>query len=525
MIVKFPDVGTLGWNADMPAHDLQEQPLAWSAVQNVAFRAGLAERVQGYAAGFDTTPTQTLYGLFAATQAAGTAYIVAGGTNKIFCYSGANENEITGTTTPAATADTKWSGGELTGFMVLNESTVQPQFIAVESLSTGGAGNVADLTNWIGATTYCKVLRPFKFFLVAGNMSEAGSSYPYKVRWSTSAAPGTLPASWVASSSNGAGSTDLSANFGPIIDMLPLGDQLAIYRSRGITMMRYVGGTDATNRLVMAFNDVPAGATTGILGLNCVVDVAGLGHVVLSQSDVYIFDGTNTRSVLDKRARDWLRENIDSTNAKRSFLVNNADKSEVWICFPESTQAACTKAIVYNYADNTLGLRNLPSATCGIHAPVTETSATTWATISTNWDTETGTWDSFAALSQFRKTVIGGAKLYVVDNATTENGTAMTSKLERTYIALGDNQRVKLIRSVWPRLEASAAQAFEIQVGTAMSNDEAITWQAAKTYTVGTSRKVDVNMAGRYMAVRISTTGGPWRLRSMDVDIQPQGTW
>jgi len=279
MIVKFPDVGSLGWNADMPAHDLTEQPLTWSDVRNIAFRAGLVERVQGYAAGFDPTPTQAIYGLFAVTKAAGTSYIIGCGTSGVYDYTGTTENPIAGTTTLAATADTKWSGGELTGFLIVNESTVDPQFIAVEQL--GGATNLADLTNW-PASTECKVIRPFKYFLVAGGLTESSTYYPYKVRWSTSAAPGTLPASWTASSSNDAGSTDLSGNFGPIIDMLPLGDQLAIYRSRGITMMRYVGGTDATNRLVMAFNDVAAGATTGILGLNCVVDVAGLGHVVLS---------------------------------------------------------------------------------------------------------------------------------------------------------------------------------------------------------------------------------------------------
>jgi hypothetical protein len=524
MIVKFADVGSAGWNADMPAHDLPEQPLAWSSVQNMAFRAGLAERVQGYAAGFDTTPTQTALGLFAVAKAAGTSYLISCGTNKVFDVTGTTENEITGTSTPASTADLKWSGGELTGFLVLNETTILPQFIAVESL--GGATNLADLTNW-PASTYCKVLRPFKYYLVAGGMTESSTYYPYKVRWSTAAVPGTLPASWTATTSNDAGSVDLSANYGPIIDMVPFGNSLIIYRARGMTEMRWIGGTDATNRLVMSFTDVPAGTTTGILGLNCVVDVAGLGHVVLSQSDVYIFDGTQTRSVLDNRTRDWLRENIDSTYAKRAFVLNNADRNEVWVCFPESAQTACTKAIIFNYKDNTIGLRDLPSVHCGIHAPLSEGTALTWAGLSGTWDTlSQGSWDNFASASQFRKTVLGGAALYIVGNGTTANGTAMSSQLERQYIALGDNQRVKFIRSVWPKFEApTAGQEFTIQIGTAMSSDEAITWQAAQTYTYGTSRKVDVSRAGRYMGIRVSCNDGPWRLRSMDVDVQPQGLW
>jgi len=46
------------------------------------------------------------------------------------------------------------------------------------------------------------------------------------------------------------------------------------------------------------------------------------------------------------------------------------------------------------------------------------------------------------------------------------------------------------------------------------------------TYTVGTSRKVDVNIAGRYIALRMrSTSGGVWRLRALEADVVPQGNY
>ena len=526
MIIKLSDVGSTGWVADIPAHDLLEKPLAWSSVTNMAFRAGLAERVQGYAAGFDTTPTAVALGIFGAVQNDGTAYIVTGTTNKLLCYSGTTETDLTGTTTPAATQDTKWGFCELTGIVIANETTKAPQFIAVSNLGT--ANNFADLTNWPASTT-CGVIRAYKYFLVAGRMTESSTVYPYKVLWSTAAAPGTVPASWTASTSNNAGSVDLSANYGPIVDMIPIGDQLAIYRERGITLMRYIGGTDATNRLVMAFNDVPSGAVTGMLALNCGVDIPSLGHVVLSQNDLYIFDGSNTRSVLDKRHREWLRDNIDSTNARRSFLMHNADRSEVWVCIVTSGNTSADKAIIFNYADNTIGLRDMPNATCGTHAPVSEGSATAWSDLSAvAWsDLTTTAWSDWVNASRFRKTVVGSMdnKLYVIGNASDKNGTAMTSQLERTYMNLGDAQRVKLFRAVWPRFDANNGDTFDIQVGTSMAMDEAVGWQAAQTYTVGTSRKVDVNKAGRFLSFRIRSTGGPWRIRSIDVDAVPQGIY
>jgi len=59
-----------------------------------------------------------------------------------------------------------------------------------------------------------------------------------------------------------------------------------------------------------------------------------------------------------------------------------------------------------------------------------------------------------------------------------------------------------------------------------MSMAESISWQAAQNFTVGTTRKLDINKAGRYISVKFgSTTGEPWRLKSFDIDVTPQGLW
>jgi hypothetical protein len=44
--------------------------------------------------------------------------------------------------------------------------------------------------------------------------------------------------------------------------------------------------------------------------------------------------------------------------------------------------------------------------------------------------------------------------------------------------------------------------------------------------TVGTDNKVDVMAKGRYIALRITSTGAaPWRVRSIDFDIQASGAY
>jgi hypothetical protein len=520
----FDNIGAVGFNGDLPAHDLPEDPLAWSSITNMGFRGGLAERVQGYAAGFDLTPTEAHYGLFSSTQADGTKYVIGCADNKVYSYNNTTERDITASVTVAATADTKWSGGIISGLLVLNETANAPTFIAVSALGSGG---LAALTNWPDSTL-CKTLRPFKYFLVAGYMTESSTAYPYKVRWSTSAVPGALPASWLAATDNDAGSVDLSADDGVIVDMVPFGDQLAIYRNGGsagggITMMRYTGGSE-----VMVFNRVPSASGGGIIGLNCVADVPGVGHVVLSASDLYVFNGTTIKSVLDKRIRRWMQNNISTTNGKRSFVVHHARNNEVWACFPESGEGACTKAIIWNYYEDSLGVRDLPNATAGIHDEISEQTPITFDAISGTFATVTSTFNSVDPSSTASKTVLSSTdnKLYVIGNGTDKAGSALIGQLERTGISLGDGQRLKYVRGLWPRIDATVGQQIEVTVGMQMSVDEAVTWGSPTIYTVGTSRFVPVNRAGRYVALRLrSPSGEAWRMKSFDMDFEPKGLW
>ena len=525
MITSITKLGSVGVIKDLPDHDLSVDPMGWSSVSNMRFKAGLVERAPGYAAGF-TTPTQTLYGLFAAYKVDGSKYIVGCGTTKCFSYTEDEEVEITGTTTPAATADTRWTGGLLTGYLIVNNASTVPQYIDVEQL--GSATNLADLTNW-PATTTCGVLRPWKYFLIAGNLVEDGNTRPFKVRWSESAEPGQLPASWTPTTSNDSGDVDLDAGDGQVIDFVPFGDQLAIYQERAITLMRYIGGTDAANRFVMAFNRIPVGATGGMIANNCGVDVAGVGHVVMSSSDVYVFNGTSVKSILDNRLRNWLFANLDQTMRKRCFVLNSVRDSEVLICFPTWGDTTCTKAIIWNYNENTLGIRDLPNATAGIYAEVTEEDVITWTNVVGTWSSITYTWDSlFAAATAMPKTVLAGSapKIYIIGSGNDNDGDPLVAEVVRKYITIGGSQRVKYFSTVWPRFDAAPDQQIEISIGTSMNVNEEPVWQDAKLFTAGSSRKIDVNRSGRFLSFMArSNSGAPWRIMSLDVDVRPQGLW
>jgi hypothetical protein len=191
-------------------------------------------------------------------------------------------------------------------------------------------------------------------------------------------------------------------------------------------------------------------------------------------------------------------------------------------------------ALIWNYLDNTWTMRDLPNATAGIHAICADGGGTTYAQLKTaatkfsDWTTAgTKYSDLSPSAGATRKTILASTDnlIYVIGNGNSANGALFSCEAERAYISMGDAQRVKYFRSVWPRFETDMSQEVEISVGVSMGVNELPSWQTV-TYTVGTSRKVDVNKSGRFLGIRVrSSSGTPWKLRSMDVDYELQGLW
>ena len=100
----------------------------------------------------------------------------------------------------------------------------------------------------------------------------------------------------------------------------------------------------------------------GALSRNSVVEVEG-GHVVLANGDLLLCDGQAVKSLMTQRMRRYLFNSIDPTNYGNSFLALNQPKSEVWICYPTDAEVWPNRAVVWNYKENTFGVRDLPVAT------------------------------------------------------------------------------------------------------------------------------------------------------------------
>ena len=510
MIVTFDNKGVV---QDIPAHKL---PLGyWSSVTNVRFRDGYAQKSLGHSAPFGT-PSIAPYFLLP-VQSETVQYWIYAGLTSVYVTQGTAQHDISNGTYQA-NADDSWTGGVLSNLAVLNNGEDPPQYWA--SLSPGTA--LVDLANW-PAGTKCGVMRVFKNYLVAMDVTKSGTRYPQLVKWSHPADPGTIPSSWdETDETKDAGEAVINQNGGYIVDGGTLGDTFIIYRERSTWEMRFIGG-----RFIFQFREIFN--NTGILGKECFAEFDNK-HCVLTANDLIVHDGTNYESIVDKKVRDTLFADIDSTNARRSFLAPNYQKNEIWICYPESGQSFATKALVWNYRDNTFGFRTLPGSK---HISFDVVDSTQLGTI----DSMTGTIDSYTTTidkrlydpSKGRMLMADttNTKLYQIDDTNQFDGVSFTSTLQRTGLGFDDLTKTKRIKHLYPDIEAVSGTVINIKTGYQSAPEGSVTWSAAQTFTVGTDYRVsfpDTNQ-GRLVAVEFETTGNvAWKVHSFDMDIAEHGS-
>lgn len=510
MNVTLPLAGQYGLIADQPP---QELPInAWTRAENIRFRSGLAERVGGHVQVFAAPSVTPLH--IAPYQTSTKRFWVHCGTASVFSDDGTTRNNITGTA-PTGTVDDKWGSTVLGGVLVINNGKDSPQY-------WGGTGTLATLTGW-NANWKCKSLVAFKNFLVAFNITKSGTNYPHMVKWSDAADPGAVPGSWDETDATKlAGEQDVAETPDLGVDAMVLGDALLLYKERSIYAMRFIGGTQ-----VFEFRRVPG--NYGMLTKGCAA-VTPKGHVVLANGDVVLVDGVNEpQSILSDRLKTWLfSSQIDSSAYSKCFVAANPSRSEAWICYPEVGETTCTRALVWNWDANVFGIRELPNAYHAASGLLDYSASTSWASDSETWADDATLWnqDEFTPADPRLLIASSVPGLYMADAGSSFAGTAVEAVLERTGLAFDAPEQVKTIRSVFPRIDAPAGTQVQITVGASMDAEQAPVWGSPVTYTVGATYKADAFASGRFISLRISSNGGPrWRVKSLTLDIQPQGTF
>ena len=507
MILTIPAAGQYGLMPDVQGQELP--PNAWTAARNIRFSAGCAQTVGGHAAAF-SAPSVTPYSIFNYTTPAD-KYWVHLGLAAAYSDDGTTRSTITPTVPFTGSADARWTGGSFNGVLVLNNGVDVPHY-------WGGLGLIAPLTAWT-STWRCQALAIYKNYLVALDITKGSARYGSMVKWSKSADPGTLPTSWdEANPALDAGEVDLAETPDLLVDALPLGDVLVVYKERSMYAMQLSGDNS-----IFRFQRLPG--EFGMLTRGCGA-ITPVGHVVLTAGDVILHSGGEPKSIVTSRTRNWLFLQIDQTNWRRCFVVSNPNVSEVWICYPEAGQAACTKALTWNWESDTFGTRDLPGVTDAAFGSLVG-GAETWVADSESWDADSTAWSqiAFAATKSTLMLSSTAPAIYAAEQGNGFGAAAIPVSLERKHIAIGgDTDAVKLVRGIRPRIDGPKGSVVNIEVGAAMDAETEPVYSAAVPYAIGSTFQADTFAAGRLHSIRLTSNSlSPWRVKSLDVDYIVQG--
>jgi hypothetical protein len=503
--LTVPTCGKYGFVADQPA---QELPLsAWSDAQNFRFRDGRAERVRGPLQVFDD-PTVTPY-YVTPYQQGESFYWIHAGLAKVFVDDGSLRTEITPASDFTGGIDDRWSGGVLNGVLVLNNGVEKPVY-------WGGdiANNLATLPGW-DATWLTACIRPFKNYLIALDVTKGSVRDPYMVKWSHVAEPGAVPDDWdETSATNDAGEYTTAETPDILLDGMPMGDAFIIYKQRSMYVMR-----PTYDARIFQFQRLPG--DLGILAKGCVADTP-IGHVVLGSGDVFVHSGGAPVSIINGLDRDYLFTTLNPSNYERSFVVAHPARNEVWVCYPATGYDYCSRAMVYNWIDKTWSKRELVAATYGACGQLYSVSNNSIDSDPNPIDDDlTSINENAFPETQTRLVLTTTTELQMADG--NEEGSE-TAYLERSDLPIGTPDRLKLLKSVVPRIAAAAGTEVQIEFGARNDVEQDVAWSDPITYTVGTSYAAYGFAQGRWLAIRFtSLDANPWSIRSYDLEFEETG--
>jgi len=508
MIETISNCG-IGLNTDLSPEELGSG--VWSETENIRFNNGYAERFAGMSKVFNT-PSVTPYWI-APFSISTKKYVVHAGLTAVYVDDGTTRTDITGTA-PTGAIDNRWTGGTLNGVLVMNNGVDKPMY-----WDGNVSNNLTTLPGW-DANELAKSIRPFGNFLVAVGITKTSTEYPHMVKWSSSAVPGAVPTVWDETDvTEDAGENDLAETQDLMVDCLPLGNVNIIYKERSMYGMTQSGAGE----YIFRFQRLPG--VYGLLAAGCVVDTP-VGHVVMSAGDIVVHTGGQPQSIANGVIRRYVFGNINSTYYKRSFVISNPSKNEVWICFPYGNSSVCDKAVVWNWVDKSWAIRSLENATYGCVGQTLISD--TWDADTEAWDTDPSTWnENDYSPAEHRLLMSHSTPLIsLVDTGSTDFGSIITATATRTGITLGDAMAIKTVRSIRPRIDGSTGASITIEVGASMYPDDSPEWSDPVTFTVGSSIKADSFATGRFLAVRFSNVDySPWRMRSFDIEYTKTGNY
>lgn len=465
-------------------------PTAWTAGSNMLARAGVMTRIPFSVAVTPTgvvrpwiaqevdhkdflnsTTSPTFYG--GGTYAAGSliplVHTLNGGKT-------ASTNVTPGSWSGASTAMQVWSACRLNaGCYVLNYSREVPVYYNALTATC------AVVPNWLGANYRALVVRSFREFLFALDVFNGASYELDSVYWSDRATGVAVPATWIAAAGNLAGSATLQGGGGRILDGLPLGDALFIYKRNAVWRADRVD-----DNAIFGFREVFTGL--GARGPNCVAS-DGRYHYVLTDRDIIRHDGGSYESLLSEHNRGLIDPMTIGANDKRnhSIVFFDPGRLELHAYWPTGANYFwASSGVVINTVSGAVSARTPPGGL----------AASMWY----EGDVGGQVYSCDASGTRFVTWEAGG---------TDDAGAAITTSLTRSGLDLGSAEQRKVVHWIRPRIkQLGAAFTMTCEVAMTETPDDTPTYGASVSFATATAERAwFTQQTGRYLAVRLTTSG------------------
>lgn len=398
------------------------------------------------------------------------------------------ETDITPST--SLTAGCQVTFADLGTLLIVNSNKDKPWFYdeaATELKPLQGWGN------W-----KCEVMTSVRYNLVALNMTEDGVKMPQKVRWSSSAEEGAIPAVWDPTDlAYDAGDDILGETSGHIIGGAVFRDSLWIGKTDAIYEMRYLGGQFVYSII----------RRTGDLGISRPDAICAAKNVlaIVSRDDLYKFDGSTAMSMTDNRIHNLVLELSKDGSFAYEDLTYSPNQDFLFATLA-GEGATADKVLVYSFADDTWNVLTFGDVY--------------------GFDLAQITADTDPELICYRKNVDGGYQVEqfssVYDPDLEAEYLFVDGSVERTGIPLGAPM---MVEKVLPVLRGTdALQPLKISIGVQASQDQEIRWTPEYEIDAKLKRFIPVRKVGRFLCWRVQTRAKkPWYLDALDVRVFPAG--
>lgn len=281
---------------------------------------------------------------------------------------------------------------------------------------------------------------------------------------------------------------------GPIRGIKRLGNDIVIYKKRGMWLGRYVGAPS-----VWQFSLIP-----GEIGCNSQEAIISIGsaHIFVGYEDIYLFDGTRPVSI-GAGIKEWFFTELNLAYAYNIKGLHDREKSLVYIFYPTGAQnATCDACIVYNYKVNKWGRcdRAVECAAEFLSGQVTYDSFGDFF----------ATWEDIPAISYDSPFFSQSSPLQIVFD-TTHTAKSMTGASATSSFTtgdMGDNYQFSTFERMRVRCKASPTSATMTNYYRNVLGDS-LTTDATATMTDG---RFDVLRSARWHRAKFDFVG--------DVEVQ-----